>query len=577
MQTLIASQQVRVVAGLVPPARPASAEPKPDAAPKEVRRRRSTSRILTARTAVAIGLLQALFVTPLTSFSQTNDDAATIAALREQLATVLHRLDEVERRQAAQAAAIKAEGKSNVTNVVAAASVAAPVITVGTIPGLLPPEPMGSQMDGDGDDALRSDLAGIALRIPNSDTEVRVYGFAKLTAWKDFNGRNQTDVPTVQTIPLNGSAADRQGGDFGMTARFSRIGIDTRTLTGLGTLESRIEGDFAGGAATSNNAQFRLRQAWGELGTEKFRVLIGQANSLWNEGIFETLIDSTSLNQSFVRQAQIRFTALLAPGLTGQFSIEAPETTYTTVSNVVNPSTTSNGGASPAFNTMPDFLWRLTYRENGLEIGGRALLRDLTVRTDGTAVTPSGSEDVIGWGLAGHVRFPMRRFADCFGPDELITMAYYGEGIGRYFSGNTSGQDALSNLGLPEAANNYSVNTVQTWGLTVAYRRFWTPKLRSNFAFSYTRQEYPNYAYDFNPGSASATSLNREMDQTFVNLIWSPFGSMSDGVFRSGWVDVGIEYLYSHRDLLGGSTAAGAAGDGYGVANRVLFGVIVRF
>ena len=67
------------------------------------------------------------------------------------------------------------------------------------------------------------------------------------------------------------------------------------------------------------------------------------------------------------------------------------------------------------------------------------------------------------------------------------------------------------------------------------------------------------------------------MDQTFINLIWSPFGSMSDGVIRSGKVDVGIEYLYSHRDLLGGSTASGAAGDGYGVANRVLFGVIVRF
>jgi hypothetical protein len=226
---------------------------------------------------------------------------------------------------------------------------------------------------------------------------------------------------------------------------------------------------------------------------------------------------------------------------------------------------------------MPDYLWRLTYRENGLEIGGRALLRDLTARTDGTAITPSGSESAIGYGFAGHVRFPMLRFSDCFGPDELITMAYYGEGIGRYFSGNTGGQDALSNLGLPGAANDYSLNTVQTWGITAAYRRFWTPQLRSNFAFSYTRQEYPNYAYNFVPGTAAATSLNHQMDQTFVNLIWSPFGSVRDGTFRSGSVDVGIEYLYSYRELFGGSTAGGAAGDGAGTANRVLFGVIVRF
>ena len=45
-----------------------------------------------------------------------------------------------------------------------------------------------------------------------------------------------------------------QGGDFGMTARFSRIGVDTRTLTSWGTLETRIEGDFGGGSPTSSNA-----------------------------------------------------------------------------------------------------------------------------------------------------------------------------------------------------------------------------------------------------------------------------------------------------------------------------------
>ena len=159
----------------------------------------------------------------------------------------------------------------------------------------------------------------------------------------------------------------------------------------------------------------------------------------------------------------------------------------------------------------------------------------------------------------------------------IDTMAYYGEGIGRYFSGNTAGQDALSNLGLPEAVNSFSLDTVQSWGVTVAYRRFWTSKLRSNFAFSYARQDYPEYALNFVPGSASATSLNREMDQTFVNLIWSPFGSIRDGVFSSGWLDLGVEYLYSYRELFGGSTAAGAAGDGDGVANRVLVGGIVRF
>jgi hypothetical protein len=196
-----------------------------------------------------------------------------------------------------------------------------------TVPGLLPPEPMGNQFENE--DALRSDLPGLSIRIPGTDSQLRVYGFAKLSAWTDLNGRNQTDAPTAQTIPLNNSAADMQGGDFGMTARFSRIGMDSRTLTGWGTLEVRIEGDFGGGTPTSSNAVFRLRQAWAELGNEQFRVLIGQANSLWNEGIFETIIDATNLNQSFIRQAQVRATVLLAPGLTGQVSLESPDTQIT--------------------------------------------------------------------------------------------------------------------------------------------------------------------------------------------------------------------------------------------------------
>ena len=146
---------------------------------KEVRSR-STPWILTARTAVAIGLMQALFATPLTSFSQTSaEDAATIAALREQVAALARRLEEVERRQAAQASvpsegsvarshdaavhdelreaqaaakqarAAAAEAKAAQRQAQAAPAVV-PFIGPGPIEGLLPPEEMGSPLDGVG-------------------------------------------------------------------------------------------------------------------------------------------------------------------------------------------------------------------------------------------------------------------------------------------------------------------------------------------------------------------------------------------------------------------------------------------
>ncbi len=532
------------------------------------------------------------------AFAQS--DAETIAELRRQMNEMRQRLEQMEARMAGQQPAppgvvsaplpgatasqdaARAEAAAREAQAAAAQAEAAqrqvaataPSVVQTTVPGLLPPEPMGLQ-DAVGD-ALRSDLPGIAFRVPNTDTQVRLYGFAKVSAWQDFNARNQTDAPLPAQIPLNGSAADQQGGDFGMTARFSRFGVDTRTLTRWGTLETRLEGDFGGGAPTSSNAVFRLRQAWAELGDERFRVLVGQANSLWNEGLYETLIDATNLNQSFIRQAQIRATGTLTPGLTGQVSLEAPDTQYTSIAGVFTPGSSLDGGASPAFNAAPDLLGRLTWRHDGLEVGGRAMLRDLQLRTNGTAASGGGDTSALGWGLAGQVRFPLRWVSAGFGQDELLALAYVGDGIGRYQPGSTPGLDATSNIGLP-GVRTVSLDPVPSWGATLGYRRFWTTTLRSNFSYSYAKQDYEDYVLGFTPGSPSATSLNDDIQQVFANLIWSPFAQVRDGVFGSGWLDIGLEYLWTRRTVFGGAAQTLPTGQDVGTANRILFSTIARF
>jgi len=513
---------------------------------------------------------------------------ATIAAMKRQIEALQHRVEELEGQHrdtkppaATRRSATPAPAAAPAPVVAVPAAAPAPVAPVpvlqpaGTIPGLLPPEPMGEQFE----DALRSDLPGLSIRIPGSQSEVRFYGFANVNGYRDFNGRNQTDAPTAQTIPLANSPADMQGGDFGLSSRFSRFGLDTRSLTSWGTFESRLEGDFGGGAPASGNALFRLRLAFGELGTEQFRVLIGQANSLWNEGMFETVNFSTNLNQSFVRQPQIRATGTLAPGLTGQVSLEMPDTQFTSVAGVFTQISTPVGfpGLSPAFNELPDLLGRLTYSDNGLVLDLRGLLRELTIRTEGTAAAPPAlSRDAVGWGVAGMARIPMRWLSPAFGPDELIGMGYYGQGIGRYFGGNTFGQDALSNIGLPGTTTDFSLDPLPTYGATAAYRRFWTTQLRSNFAYSYAWQEYPSYALLFAPASVSATLLNSTMEQGIINLIWSPFAELRGNTVGNGWLDVGIEYVYTHRDVFGGAVATGT-GAGFGTANRAVGSVTTRF
>ncbi|WP_137176847.1 porin [Roseomonas sp. AR75] len=535
-------------------------------------------------------------------------DADTIAELRRQLEAMQRRLEALEARQT-QAAPVPLRAAAPTTTPTprpapAARSAAAPrparsarpvepAASTATVPATPAPSPEAVQEAARqagreaAIEALRSDLPGIAFRVPGTETQVRLYGFVKLTSWRDFDSRNQTDAPAPALTPLQGSVAALQGGDYGMTARFSRFGVDTRSETGWGRVETRLEGDFGGGPPTSNNAVFRLRQAFAELTFPDgdWRVLIGQANSLWNEGLYETIIDATNLNQSFIRQAQLRLTRVWSdPGsgrtITGQVALEAPDTNYVAVNGLVTPTQNSDGSASPAINTAPDLHARLTWRQDGWEGVLRGMLRQLSINTSGTtAPAPQGEQDTLGWGVAGHVRMPMRVIGGWFGPDELVGGAFVGQGIGRYLFGNSGGSDAITNLGLPAAATGFDMEAIPTWGLTAAYRRFWTTQLRSNFVYSWAKLDYPDYAAQFTPGSAAATSLNDQLQQVFANLIWSPFSTLrADGTVDTGWLDLGIEYLYTRRDLYGGAAAAmGAGGIGHGIQNRVLVGAIARF
>ncbi len=511
----------------------------------------------------------------------------------EQLQRQVTEMDQLRRRvdelEAAQRAARAAPSPAPARTATAptrtgrtAAAPPAPVVVAAPTPPPPTPEQQRQITRAQVDEALRGELPN-SWRIPGTDTSVRLYGFAKANMWSGLNVRDRGDAPSVQGIPLGGSAADLQGGDLNFSARRSRIGVDTQTPSDWGPVFTRIEIDFAGdlpsasGAATSSGYMPRLRQAFVEVGGDEFRVLVGQANSVWNEGLIETLTDATFLNASAVRQAQVRLTGRLADGLTGQISMEAPYTDYTSAAGVFYPDSTFDGGASPAFNQVPDFLGRLTYRGDFGEASVRGLVRQLKIETDGTAAAGAGSQSTVGWGFAANANFALRNLWSGLGHDQLIGMAYYGEGVGRYFNSAYSGQGAYTNLGLPGAVTSFSIDATPAWGALIGYRRVWLAQLRSTFAYAYARQENPGFVGSFAPGSSGALAANREMQMGVVNLIWSPFARENGGRLVNGWLDVGVEYIFFRRDIQGGSAAAGGGLSGYGIENRVQASLIARF
>ncbi|MCA3343845.1 MAG: hypothetical protein ING24_15595 [Roseomonas sp.] len=455
----------------------------------------------------------------------------------------------------------------------AAAPRTAPVAATAAAPAAAPAPRSPEVVRAEVDEALRGSLDGLAMRIPNSDTTVRLYGFLRLTAYQDFNARNPTDAASVQGIPL--TAKNTQPGGFDLTARSSRFGFDTRTDTAWGRLDTTIEGDFRGEISQGGDLAYRLRQAFAELTRDDWSYLIGQTNSLWNEGLTEAMHDATNLNQSFIRQAQLRVTHRFGSNWMLQGSVESPYGDILTQNGPAFSPIRFDGGASPAFDQMPDLLARLTWRDGAEEYVLRGLFRQLSLEPDGTTLGPRPSESTYGWGLAAHTRLPLGKWVSALGRDELMLMGYYGEGIGRYFAGNTFGQGGISDI-ISASGLDYSLDSVPSYGGTLAYRRFWSDFVRSTVSYAYARQDFPS-SIRFASGTPGALARNREMQQVIANLIWSPFADRPTSRMPFGWLDLGLEYVFSRRDLEDGAGAVGANGVGHGIANRLLAVGIVRF
>ena len=505
----------------------------------------------------------------------------TMEDLMRRIDALQQRVNELERerrpqRPAAVAAPVPAPAPAATPAPARAAAprpAPAPAAAVAAAPAAAPAPRSPEAVRAEVDEALRGSLDGLAMRIPNTDTTVRLYGFLRLTGYRDFNARNPTDAASVQGIPL--TATNTQPGDGDITARSSRFGFDTRGDNAWGRLDTTIEGDFRGEIVQGGDLAFRIRQAFAELTRDDWSYLLGHTNSLWNEGLTEALHDATNLNQSFIRQAQFRVSHRFGSNWSLQGSVESSFGDILTQNGAALSPVRFDGGATPAFDQMPDLLTRLTWRDGAEEYVLRGLFRQLSLEPDGTTLGPRPSESTYGWGLAAHTRLPLGKWIAGLGRDELMLMGYYGEGIGRYFAGNTFGQGGISDI-ITATGMDYSLDSVPTYGGTIGYRRFWTDFVRSTVSYAYARQDFPS-SIQFGTGTPGALARNREMQQVIANLIWSPFADRPTSRMPFGWLDLGLEYVFSRRDLEDGAAAAGANRVGHGIANRILAVGIVRF
>lgn len=395
-------------------------------------------------------------------------------------------------------------------------------------------------------------------KLPGSDTSISFSGYVKADSFFTMNAPSTAigDSFAVTAIPMKGTAANSQGGDFRMHSRQSRIRFDSRTPTDWGSLRTRIEGDFfgpAGNQRVSNSDSFRVRHAYGQLGP----VLAGQTWSTFmdQDTFFDTVDFYGAAGQEFVRQTQIRYTASLMDSLSADLAIENPEQNNAVAAGA-NAALTQNVNG---IDRMPDFVAALRYRPSWGAINVSGVARNFNYN-----VGNQFNDNT--WGGGGHIGVTVKTW----GKDTIGAVFNGGKGLGRYLNGST--EDYYVTGATPGAAPTVASSTIKTvsayggWG---SYTHYWADNLRSNIIGGAQTMDIPVAQL-----GAAANGQTDQIVTGHINLIWNPVSKVSIGLeYMMGWRSVAA----SRNTPNGAGNALAPGGQTEGNAQRLQLGMQYNF
>jgi hypothetical protein len=349
--------------------------------------------------------------------------------------------------------------------------------------------------------AVAAGAIGSAWAQAPDKPRLEVSGKVQLDFIYDFKrvDPNWNSTLRPSTIPVNcpGDAGCGKDGETIFSVRQTTIAFKGFVPTELGELKTEISLDLfnVGGA----NTAFRLLDAWAELG----RFGAGQAPSLFmNYDSFPLTIDYWGPNgMAFVRNPQLRYTALDKDGTKVAFSLEAPNSAIDTGKATVAAANLGVQGRTK----LPDLVGKYSLDRKWGRFEAAGLLRSVGFESTATPDNePSGSE--TGWGVN------LNGWYNVGDKDRIIGTFIYGKGIASYM--NDGGVDlAGDGAGIAQ--------TVKSVGWFVYYDHYWSAKWSSSIGASQHRQD--NTAGQLDSAYKNGTYAS-------ANLLWYPAKNVMAGV-----------------------------------------------
>ena len=303
--------------------------------------------------------------------------------------------------------------------------------------------------------AAQGDYPG-SIRLPGTNVSLQVGGFVQLDMLYDFDRIGSRDSFIPRQIPVDNPGA----GETNFSARQTRLFLKTSAPTERGQLVTYVETDFFG---SDNNAELRLRHAYGELGNDR-KLLAGQTWSAFVDApAFPSMLDQQGpAGQMLTRRPQLRYTQPLSDDkYTWAASLEDPNPDFANTSGI------EGEGVARFPALVSNVRWKQDWGH--LQVAG--LLRQLSFDPD-----IGSRDDVLGWGV---------NFTGVFKTvdrNRIMFQIAGGDAIADYMN-DTSGAS------LDGFYDGTELVGLFTFGGVLGYQHWWDRKWDSYFVYSYASVE----------------------------------------------------------------------------------------
>ena len=373
---------------------------------------------------------------------------------------------------------------------------------------------------------------------------LNIYGFVETDFISDLNSMNPAwfDMMRPTQIPAYKDEYGKDG-NFWASVRQTRFGVKGNTPTAMGDLFARLEFDLTGVGALAGQTQFRLRYAYGQLGT----VAVGQMESTFMDlDVFPNSIEAWGPDgMVFFRNIQVRWQPIDDKSSRLRFALERPGASGDAGAYSDRIELANIHARFP----YPDFTaqYRLKLDRGYVQIAGIVGYMAWDQLTADSVVNLSGSGTRWGLNLSSTI--------NVMKADAIKAQVVYGEGMENYMNDAPLDVGVKTNFSNP--AKPFLGVPLPVLGFMAFYDHTWNDRFTSSIGYSqvHITNSDGQLPSDFKMGSYALANVlyNPIKDLMFgVEVQWGQRQNNSNGWTAN---DSRIQFTakYSYGMLFGGS------------------------